>query len=112
MRSKRIRAQDRERKPAPLTLKIAAVAGLGFLHIPLLLILLYAFTTEEKSYQFPPPGLTAKWFAVVWERPDIWQAVGLSLKVAAISTVVALVLGTFASGALWRFKFFGRESVS
>lgn len=112
MRFRHARAQDRERKSAPITLRFAAIAGLAFLHVPLLLILLYAFTTEEKSYQFPPPGLTAKWFAVVWERPDIWQAVGLSLKVAAISTVVALVLGTLASGALWRFKFFGRESIS
>ena len=43
---------------APLGLKIAAAAGLLFLHLPILLIFLYAFTTEEKSYQFPPPGLT------------------------------------------------------
>ena len=43
---------------APLSLKIAAGLGLAFLHLPILLIFLYAFTTEEKSYQFPPPGLT------------------------------------------------------
>ena len=39
-------------------LKIAAGAGLLFLHLPILLIFVYAFTTEEKSYQWPPPGLT------------------------------------------------------
>ena len=27
-----------------------------FLHLPILLIFVYAFTTEEKSYQWPPPG--------------------------------------------------------
>ena len=43
---------------APLGLKIAAAAGLLFLHLPILLIFVYAFTTEEKSYQWPPPGLT------------------------------------------------------
>ncbi len=42
---------------APLALKLAAAGGLLFLHLPLLLILLYAFTTEDKSYQFLPPGL-------------------------------------------------------
>ena len=36
---------------APLGLKIAAGAGLLFLHVPLLIIFIYAFTTEEKSYQ-------------------------------------------------------------
>ena len=33
-------------------------AGLLFLHVPMFFILLYAFTTDDKSYQFPPPGLT------------------------------------------------------
>ncbi|HMF67219.1 MAG TPA: ABC transporter permease, partial [Phyllobacterium sp.] len=79
---------------APLGLKIAATGGLLFLHLPLLLIFLYAFTTEEKSYQFPPPGLTLKWFAVTWERADVWQALSLSVRVASISTIIALVLGT------------------
>ena len=67
---------------APLSLMLAVLAGLAFLHIPLLFIVLYAFTTEERSYAFPPPGYTLKWFAVVWERSDIWAAVGLSLRVS------------------------------
>jgi len=97
---------------APLMLKLAAVAGLAFLHLPILLIFLYAFTTEERTYQFPPPGLTLKWFAVAWERPDIWPPLYLSLKVAAISTALALVLGTLAAAAMARARFFGRDSIS
>lgn len=97
---------------ASLSLKIAALAGLLFLHIPLALIILYAFTTEDKSYQFPPPGLTLKWFAVAWNRPDIWSALTLSVKVACVSTFIALVLGTLASAAIYRTKFFGREAIS
>ncbi len=93
-------------------LKLAAAGGLAFLHLPLLLIFLYAFTTEEKSYQFPPPGLTAKWFAVAWGRDDIWQALSLSVQVAAVSTLVAMLLGTLAAGAVARSRFFGRETVS
>lgn len=93
-------------------LKLAAVGGLLFLHGPLLLILLYAFTTEDKSYQFPPPGLTLRWFAVAWERQDIWDALTLSVQVAAVSTVIALILGTLAAAAVWRSRFFGRETVS
>ena len=34
-------------------LKYAAIGGLLFLHIPILFIFLYAFTSESKSYQFP-----------------------------------------------------------
>ncbi len=92
---------------------ISAVAGLLFLHLPLALILLYAFTTEDKSFQFPPPGYTAKWFGVAWfDRPDIWPPLILSFKVAAIATALALVFGTLAGAALSRTKFFGRETIS
>lgn len=100
------------RKSSPL-LKLAALGGLAFLNLPLLLVVTYAFTTEDKSYQFPPPGLTLKWFSVAWnERPDIWGPLGLSLQVAALATGMALVLGTLAAAALARTRFFGREAVS
>ena len=97
---------------APLGLKIAATAGLLFLHLPILLIFVYAFTTEEKSYQWPPPGFTTGWFAVAWNRPDVWRALSLSVQVAAISTLIALVLGTLCAAAVSRTKFFGRETIS
>lgn len=93
-------------------LKAAAVAGLLFLHVPILLIFLYAFTTDERTYQFPPPGLTLKWFAVAWNRPDIWPPLWLSLKVAAISTALAMVLGTLCAAAMARAAFFGRDQIS
>ena len=102
---------DRGQK-APLSLSLAAVGGLLFLHVPLLLIFLSAFTIEEKSYAFPPPGYTLKWFAVAWGRQDIWDAIWLSVKVAAIATAIALVLGTCAAAAVARSRFFGRDYVS
>lgn len=91
----------------------AAFGGLIAMQLPLLLILLYAFTTEDKSYVFPPPSLTTKWFAVAWfDRPDIWPPLILSLKVAALSTLCALILGTLAAAALSGTSFFGREFIS
>jgi len=97
---------------APLLLKISAVGGLLFLHVPILLIFLYAFTTDERTYQFPPPGLTTQWFEVAWNRADIWPPLYLSLKVASISTVLALILGTLCAAAMSRAKFFGRDQIS
>jgi putative spermidine/putrescine transport system permease protein len=97
---------------APWWLKAMAVGGLLFLHLPILLIFVYAFSTEDSSFVWPPPGLTLHWFARAWERPDIWEALGLSVRVAAISTLVALVLGTLCAAAVARTRFFGREAVS
>ncbi len=92
--------------------KVGAVLGLLFLHIPMAFIILYAFTTEDKSYQFPPPGLTLKWFAVAWERQAIWDAMSLSVKVASIASLTAMILGTLAAAAVSKSRFFGRESIS
>ncbi|MFK7997124.1 MAG: ABC transporter permease [Granulosicoccus sp.] len=97
---------------APLALKIAACAGLLFMHLPILLIFVYAFTTEDKTYQWPPPGFTLKWFAVTWGRADVWDALKLSVQVASISTVIALFLGTLCAAAVSRTRFFGREAIS
>ncbi|HPE24236.1 ABC transporter permease [Albidovulum sp.] len=96
----------------PLGLTIAAIGGLLFLHLPIALIFLYAFTTEDRSYQFPPPDLTLKWFAVAWNRQDIWPPLYLSLRVAAIASGMALVLGTLCAAAMARARFFGRDTVS
>jgi putative spermidine/putrescine transport system permease protein len=107
MRSERPRWE----RPSLLT-KVAAACGLLFLHVPVWVIVLYAFTTEDRSYQFPPPGLTLHWFEVAFARSDIWQALRLSLLVAAAATLLALVLGTLAAFALARRPFRGRESIT
>jgi putative spermidine/putrescine transport system permease protein len=99
-----------DRRATPLNL--AAFGVLAFLHVPLAMIVLYAFSAEDKSYQFPPPALTTRWFAVAWDRPDVWAAIRLSLEVATVSTAIALVLGTLAAAALARSRFFGRDVIS
>ena len=95
-----------------LGLKLAALGTLLFLHVPLLIIFIYAFTTDETTYTFPLPGITTKWFGVTLGRTDLWQALTLSVKVASVATLAALLLGTLAAAAVYRSKFFGREAVS
>ncbi len=97
---------------APLFLKVATWGGVIFLHFPLLIIALYAFNTEDAAFSFPPAGLTLRWFSEAAGRSDIIDSVTLSLKIAALSTAIALVLGTLAAGALWRSTFFGKNAVS
>jgi putative spermidine/putrescine transport system permease protein len=103
---------DIQQEPAPLGLKIASLAALMFLHLPVLIVFLYAFTTDETTYSFPPPGLTTRWFGIALRRTDLWQALSLSLRVALLATIMALVLGTLAAAAVYRSKFFGRDAVS
>src|SRR5688572_27411418 len=106
-----MRSSRRPDKPSWLV-RGGAFAGLAFMHIPVLIIVLYAFTTEERTYQFPPPGLTLRWFERAFERPDIWQSLSLSLGIAACATVLALILGTLAAFALARAKFPAKDSLT
>jgi putative spermidine/putrescine transport system permease protein len=98
-------------KPSWL-IRAGAFAGLAFMHIPVLIIILYAFTTEDRTYRFPPPGLTLHWFEVAFARSDIWQSLMLSLGVAACATVIALILGTLAAFALARARFPAKDSLT
>jgi putative spermidine/putrescine transport system permease protein len=93
-------------------LKLAAWGGLLFLHVPILMIFIYAFNSESSGFSFPPQGFTLKWFSVTFERPDVLEAIKLSLQVASIATLIAMVLGTLAAGALYRRDFFGKNSIS
>ena len=97
---------------APLAVKLAAVGALLFLHLPLAVVVLYAFTTDDSTFRFPLPGLTTAWFAVAWGRSDVWAALWLSVKVALVATLIAVVLGSLAAAAVSRSRFFGRDALS
>ncbi len=100
------------RTRAPLSLVLASIAAILFLHLPFVVILLYALTTDEQTYTFPLPGLTLNWFAEAMTRAEMWDSVWLSFRVALGATAVALVLGTLAAAAVHNSRFFGRETVS
>lgn len=103
---------DHSQQRASFGLKMLAGLALVFLHFPLLIIILYAFTTEEASFTFPPPGLTTQWIGALFNRGDFWQAFGLSLQVAAVATTISLLLGTLIAAAIYRSNFFGRDAIS
>ena len=110
MRSKK--NQNSSGEGASLWLKLGALAALLFLHIPLWLIFLYSFTTDQSAYTFPPPGLTLKWIPQAIANPAMQEALGLTLRVAFLATFMALILGTLAAAAVYRYDFFGKEAIS
>jgi len=94
-----------------LALRIWVALILAFLFVPILIIMLYAFNTSTIQ-SWPLPGFTFKWFPETWNDPEVRDALLLSIKAGLIATAIALVLGSAASFAVHRFRFFGREVVS
>ncbi|MGH2766116.1 MAG: ABC transporter permease [Actinomycetota bacterium] len=97
---------------AGLGLRVTVWATIVFLYFPLFIVALYAFTPEEASFGFPPPGLTTRWFGVAARNPDIWSSLRLSLTVAVVATGMAILLGSLLAAAVYRSRFFGREAIS
>jgi putative spermidine/putrescine transport system permease protein len=92
-------------------LRIWVALILAFLFVPILIIMLYAFNTSTIQ-SWPLPGFTFKWFPETWNDPEVRDALLLSIRAGLIATAIALVLGSAASFAVHRFRFFGREVVS
>ena len=84
----------------------------GFLFAPLVMMSIAAFNDVNFPQVVPWEGFTLRWFEAAWNRPDVWQALTLSVQVASISTIIALVLGTLCAAAISGTKFFGRETIS
>jgi putative spermidine/putrescine transport system permease protein len=84
---------------------------IAFLWIPILIIMVYAFNGSTLQ-TWPVTGWTLHWFRAAWHDHDVRSSLWLSVKVGLIATAVALVLGSAASFAIARFRFFGRESIS
>jgi putative spermidine/putrescine transport system permease protein len=82
-----------------------------FLHLPIVIIVLYAFNSSNVQ-GWPITDWTTKWFGPAIHDGEMQDALILSLKAGALSTLIALVLGSAAAFAVSRAKFFGRESIS
>jgi len=97
--------------PSRWLLRIGTAVTLAFLYIPLVVIAIYAFNSTRVQ-KWPPAGLTLSWFDRAFHNPGVRDALGTSVKAGLLATTVALVLGTLASIAVARYRFFGREAVS
>jgi len=72
-----------------------------FMLAPLFFVVLNSFNSARFS-SFPPPGFSLQWYARLLDIADIGLAIRNSLLIAAVSTVIAMVIGTAAALAIKR----------
>src|SRR6478752_10649170 len=100
-----------ERRGTRIGLGIWTTGVVLFLHIRLVIIILYAFNASVVQ-GWPITDWTTKWFSPAIHDGEFQDALILSLKAAALATGIAIVLGTLAAFALYRASFFGRTMIS
>jgi spermidine/putrescine transport system permease protein len=93
-------------------LTVYAVLVLGYLFLPISIVILFSFNNPAGRFNFTWQSFTfdnwRRWDAV----PGLTDAMVVSLKVAAISSVVATALGTLIALALVRYRFRGRGATN
>ncbi len=90
----------------PLRVWLAAV-GL-FLYAPLITLVAFSFNDSRRNIVWR--GFTLDYYRQALTDSGLMAAFGNSLTIAAVSTIVSVVLGALAAVALWRFRFPGRTA--
>jgi spermidine/putrescine transport system permease protein len=85
-----------------------SAAVYAFLHLPILVLVLFSFNDSKFSVDWA--GFTLDWYRRLLERPDILRGLKASLIVGGASTVISAVLGTLIALALARHRFRGRTA--
>ncbi|TPG33532.1 ABC transporter permease [Mycolicibacterium hodleri] len=101
----------RDRKLGDLGLRIVAGLVLLYLFLPIFVIILFSFNKPVGKFNYTWVGFTLENWADPFKYPALTEALKLSLNVAAVSTLIALVLGTLIAIALVRQRFRGSKAV-
>jgi len=77
------------------------IAILVFLLAPIAIVIVFALNPTP-FIQFPPVGVSLRWFEKFFASREFMHALGFSLEVAAMTTVAATLLGASAALAIAR----------
>jgi len=88
-----------------------AVLGFAFLYLPIVSLVVFSF--NESRLVTVWSRFSLKWYGELFADPQMLGAAVLSLRIAAISSTLALILGTLCAIALVRFRRFrGRTALT
>lgn len=73
-----------------------------YLFVPILVVIVYSFNSSKSLQVFS--GLSFRWYRTFWNDPDIKNSLVASFEVAAVTMVVATVLGTLLAFGLTRAR--------
>lgn len=91
---------------------IVAGAIIAYTLIPILVIFVFSFNDPAGRYNFTWVGFTLSHWQNAFGIPELTDALLVSLRLAALATLIATVLGTLMALALVRYEFSGRRAAN
>jgi spermidine/putrescine transport system permease protein len=73
-----------------------------YLFVPILIVIIYSFNSANSLQVFG--GLSFRWYRAFWNDPEIKNSLIASFEVAAVTMVVATILGTLLAFGLVRAR--------
>ncbi len=90
-------------KPLPIWLRVYSVVAYAYIYLPILILMVFSFNTMKLNVRWE--GFTLHWYDVLFQDAQIALATRNTLIIAAISTIVATLIGTLAALAMHRYRF-------
>ena len=87
-----------------IAFRILVVLIAGFLLLPTIIIIPISFTPGN-TVAFPPGGFSLRWYEAVFHDPAWIAAMTSRLKIAVMTVVLSVVMGTAAAVGLFRGNF-------
>ena len=85
------------------SLRSIFIATLVFLYAPIFILIAFSFSESRRLINIQ--GFTFDWYGKAFNNSDLILAFANSLTIAAVSTLLSVVLGTMTALLLWRFRF-------
>lgn len=85
---------------------------IAYLFLPIAVMILFGFNDYRGRFNFTWEGFTLRWYRNLFDFPELTLALKNSLTIAAVSTVVATILGTLVALALTRYRYRGRSAMN
>ncbi|MFZ8881281.1 MAG: putrescine ABC transporter permease PotI, partial [Paracoccaceae bacterium] len=64
-------------------LTVMLYIGLTFLYVPMILLVIYSFNYSKLVPVWG--GWSTRWYKVLFDSPEVWEAVRLSLQIALVN---------------------------
>ncbi len=91
---------------------IFAAFAIAYLLLPIALIAVFSFNDPEGKFNYTWNGFTTDYWTGAFDITELNDAMLTSLELAAVTTVIATILGTLIALALVRHQFFGRRAAN
>lgn len=79
-----------------------------FLFLPIVVIVVNSFNATTSKPYLSWKGFTFDWYIKIWENSSLLDSFGNTIIIAAVSTILATVIGTLGAVGMYKYKFRGK----